>query len=78
MTEKPVLYIANVEETGVSSNKWLAQLARRAGADGAHLLAISAGIETEIAELDEDSRREFLHDLDLPEPGLHRLIRGRL
>ena len=76
LTEKPVLYIANVEETGVSSNKWLAQLARRAGADGAHLLAISAGIETEIAELDEDSRREFLHDLDLPEPGLHRLIRA--
>ena len=76
LTEKPVLYIANVEETGVSSNKWLAQLAQQAGADGAHLLAISAGIETEIAELDEDSRREFLHDLDLPEPGLHRVIRA--
>ena len=76
LTEKPVLYIANVEETGVSSNKWLAQLAQRAGADGARLLAISAGIETEIAELDEDSRREFLHDLGLPEPGLHRVIRA--
>ena len=76
LTEKPVLYIANVEETGVSSNKWLAQLAQQAGADGARLLAISAGIETEIAELDEDSRREFLHDLGLPEPGLHRVIRA--
>ena len=76
LTEKPVLYIANVEETGVTSNKWLPELAARARADGAHLLAISAAIETEIAELDEDSRKEFLHDLGLPEPGLHRLIRA--
>ena len=76
LTEKPVLYIANVEETGVSSNKWLAQLEPRARADGAYLLAISAAIEDEIAELDEESRREFLHELGLPEPGLHRLIRA--
>ncbi len=76
LTEKPVLYIANVEETGVTSNKWLPELAARARADGAHLLAISAAIETEIVELDEDSRKEFLNDLDLPGPGLHRLIRA--
>ena len=76
LTEKPGLYIANVEETGISSNKWLAQLAPRAAADGARLLVISAAIETELAELDEEGRREFLHDLGLPEPGLHRLIRA--
>ena len=76
LTEKPVLYIANVEETGVTTNEWLLALAQRAGTDGAHLLAISAAIETEIAELDEDSRKEFLNDLGLPEPGLHRLIRA--
>ena len=75
LTEKPNLYIANVEETGISSNKWLAKLAQRAGADGAQLFVISAAIETEIAELDEEGRREFLTDLGLPEPGLHRLIR---
>ena len=76
LTEKPVLYVANVEETGVTANKWLPELAQRADADGARLLAVSAAIETEIAELEEDSRKEFLHDLDLPEPGLHRLIRA--
>ena len=76
LTEKPVLYIANVEETGVSTNQSLAQLAPRARADGAHLLTISAAFETEIAELDEDSRNEFLRDMGLPEPGLHRLIRA--
>ena len=76
LTEKPVLYIANVEETGISSNKWLAQLAPRARADGAYLLAVSAAIENEMAELDEESRGEFLRELGLPEPGLHRLIRA--
>ena len=76
LTEKPVLYIANVEETGISSNMWLAQLAQRAAADGARLLAVSAGIETEITELDEDSKKDFLRDLGLSEPGLHRLIRA--
>ena len=76
LTGKPVLYIANVEETGATSNKWLSELAPRATADSAHLLAISAAIETEIAELDEHSKKEFLRDLGLPEPGLHRLIRA--
>ena len=76
LTGKPVLYIANVEETGISSNKWLAQLTQRAAADGARLLAVSAGIETEITELDEDSKKDFLRDLGLFEPGLHRLIRA--
>ncbi len=76
LTEKPVLYIANVEETGISSNKWLAQLRQRAAADDARLLAVSAGIETEITELDEDSKKDFLRDMGLSEPGLHRLIRA--
>ena len=76
LTEKPLLYIANVEETGITSNRWLGQLARRAATDGAGLIAISASIETEISELDEAGRKEFLRDLGLSEPGLNRLIRA--
>ena len=76
LTEKPVLYIANVEETGIATNKWLAQLARRAAADGAGLVAVSAAIEMEISKLDEQGKNEFLRDLGLSEPGLHRLIRA--
>lgn len=75
LTEKQVLYIANVEETGISTNKWIAQLAQRAAADDTRLLSISAAIETEIMQLDERSRKEFLQDLGLSEPGLDRLIR---
>ena len=76
LTEKPVLYIANVEETGITSNEWLEPLARRAATDGAGLVAISAAIETEISELDEAEKKEFLGDLGLSEPGLDRLVRA--
>ena len=76
LTEKSVLYVANVEEAGVESNQWVELLARRADTDGAGLIAISAAIETEISELDEAGKSEFLHDLGLSEPGLNRLIRA--
>ena len=76
LTAKPVLYIANVEETGITANKWLAPLARRADGDGTGLIVISAAIETEISELDEAEKIEFLSDLGLSEPGLNRLIRA--
>ena len=76
LTEKPVLYVANVEESGITSNTWLEPLARRAEADGARLVVVSAAIETELGELDEHSKTEFLRDLGLAEPGLHRLIRA--
>lgn len=76
LTEKPVLFVANVEETGIASNEWLGPLARRAETDGAGLVAVSAVIETEISELDDAGRKEFLNDLGLSEPGLNRMIRA--
>lgn len=76
LTEKPVLFVANVEETGIASNEWLGLLARRAGTDGAGLVAVSAAIETEISELDDAGRKEFLNDLGLSEPGLNRMVRA--
>ncbi len=76
VTEKPVLYIANVEEGGIADNKWLAQLEPRAAADGAALLPVSAAIEAELAALGAADRQEYLHELGLDEPGLNRLIRA--
>ena len=76
LTEKSILYIANVEDTGITTNIWLERLARRAATDGAGLIAISAVIETEIGELDEAGETEFLGDLGLSEPGLNRLVRA--
>lgn len=76
LTAKPNLYVANVDEAGISGNKWLPQLTARAQADGAHLLSVSAAIESELAALEEPERTEFLHTLGLAEPGLRRLVRA--
>lgn len=75
LTAKPSLYVANVEETGMETNQWLGPLAQRAGAEGCRFMVVSAAIETEIAELEEEDKQAFLQDLGLREPGLHRFIR---
>ena len=77
MTEKPVLYVANVEEgaaaTGNAFSRLVEQKAKR---EGAGCVAISARIEEEVAQLDEAERADFLNSLGLEEPGLNRLIRA--
>jgi GTP-binding protein YchF len=77
ITEKPVLYVCNVDEsaetTGNASSTAVEEKARR---EGAGCVAISARIEEEIAQLHASEREEFLAHLGLEEPGLDRLIRA--
>ena len=76
LTAKPSLYIANVEEAGMSDNKWLAPLAELAAQEGSQVIPVCAAIESEIAELDDEDKKEFLAELGLDEPGLNRIIRA--
>jgi len=76
LTQKPTLYIANVEEEGISSNPWLGKLRTLAAEEGAEVIPVCAAIESEIAELDDESKLEFLQELGLEEPGLNRIIRA--
>lgn len=76
LTVKPTLYIANVAEDGFSNNPYLDQLHELARTEGAEVVAICAAIESEIAELSDDEKKEFLDDLGLEEPGLDRVIRA--
>jgi GTP-binding protein YchF len=76
LTGKPMLYIANVEETGLESNQWLARLNQLAATEGSSVIPVCAAIEAEIAELDPAERTEFLAGLGLAEPGLNRIIRA--
>jgi ribosome-binding ATPase len=76
LTAKPVMYVANVSESGFQNNPLLAAVEKRAVADGAVVVAVCAAIEAEIAQLDEGDRAEFLAELGLKEPGLNRVIRG--
>jgi hypothetical protein len=76
LTSKPALYVCNVEEAAAGTgNDLSAKVAERARADHANSVVISAQIESEIAMLDPDERKEFLETLGLEEPGLNRLIR---
>lgn len=74
LTQKPILYIANVDEAGIHANKWLDELNNLAEHEGSEVITICAAIEAEIAQLDESDKQEFLADLELEEPGLNRLI----
>ena len=76
ITSKPVLYIANVAEDGLEDNPLVAIVADIAAAEGAELVVVSNKIESEVAELEDEERIEFLQALNLSEPGLHRVIRA--
>jgi GTP-binding protein YchF len=74
ITEKPVLYAANVAEDGFAGNPHLETVQRRAAAEGAEVVALCAAIEAEIADLDDADKADFLESMNLHEPGLDRLI----
>jgi GTP-binding protein YchF len=77
LTAKPVLYIANLDEAGLTGgNAFLAALRERAALEHAVVVPVCAAIEAEIAQLEEAERAEFLRDLGLSEPGLNRVIRA--
>ena len=77
LTGKPVLYVCNVDEGDAANGNGLSeQVFRKAAAEGAQAVVISAAIEAEIATLPPDEREAFLGDLGLHENGLARVIRA--
>ncbi len=76
MTMKPVLYVANVSESGFVDNPLLAAVEELAHRESAQVVAVCAAIEAEIAQLEDADRKDFLTELGLAEPGLNRVIRA--
>jgi len=76
LTDKPVMYVANVDESGFENNPRLDRVRELAKLEGAIVVPVCAAIEAEIAQLDEADRADFLRELHLDEPGLNRVIRG--
>jgi GTP-binding protein YchF len=72
LTAKPVLFIANVDE---GSDELPAEIAAHAAAQGARAVAVSARIESELAELDEDDAVAMRSELGVSESGLERVVR---
>ncbi len=76
LTLKPTMYIANVNEDGFENNPYLDQVKAIAEKENAVVVAVCAAIESEIAELDDEEKAEFMEDMGLEEPGLNRVIRA--
>jgi ribosome-binding ATPase len=77
LTSKPVLYIANVDEAQLAkadSDPAIQAVKELARSEGAQMVAISGKVESELAELPEADRAEYLKSLGLDEPGLDRLV----
>jgi ribosome-binding ATPase len=74
LTMKPTMYVANVAEHGFSGNAMLTLVQEYAQREGAPVVAISAALEAQIADLDAADKQVFLEDMGLAEAGLDRLI----
>jgi GTP-binding protein YchF len=77
LTDKPVLYVCNVDESAAASgNRYVEEVRASVAAEHAHILVVAAKIESEIAELESvEERQLFLGELGLRDSGVNRLIR---
>ena len=76
ITAKPAMFVANVAEDGFENNPFLDRLKAYAALQNAPVVAISAKMEAEMAEMEDEDRAMFLAELGQTEPGLNRLIRA--
>lgn len=78
LTNKPVMYVCNVDESAaVSGNAYVEQVREAVKDEDAQVLVLAAKIESEIAELETyDERQMFLEEIGLQESGVNRLIKA--
>ncbi|MDC6364586.1 MULTISPECIES: redox-regulated ATPase YchF [Flavobacteriaceae] len=78
ITDKPVMYVCNVdEESAVSGNAYVEKVKEAVAQENAEVIFLAVGTEADITELETyEERQMFLEDLGLSEPGSAKLIRG--
>lgn len=77
LTIKPVVYAANVSEDDLATgNEWVEQVRQVAAIANAQVVVVSAQVESELVELPEEERADFLQSLGVEEGGLKSLIRA--
>ena len=77
LTAKPVIFAANVSEDDLATgNEWVEQVRQVAATDNAQVVVVSAQVESELVELPEEERGDFLASLGVEEGGLKSLIRA--
>ena len=78
ITDKPVMYVCNVDEgAAVDGNAFVEQVKAAVKDENAEVIVLAVGTEADITELDDyEERKMFLQDIGLDEPGSAKLIRG--
>jgi ferrous iron transport protein B len=79
LSYKPIIYVANVAEEEVSSvneNKYVSAVRQYAQAEKAEVVVVSAKVEEELAQLEDDEKQLFLEELGIEESGLDKLIKA--
>ncbi|MEM7773048.1 MAG: DUF933 domain-containing protein, partial [Cyanobacteria bacterium P01_A01_bin.37] len=77
LTRKPIIYATNVSEDDLATgNAWVEKVRGVAAKEDAEVIIISAQVESELIELAEDERADFLESLGVEEGGLKTLIRA--
>ena len=76
LTLKPIIYMANISEDDLiaGTNEYVEKVKEYAKKEDSEVITVSAKIESELCELDENERDEFLKDLGIEEAGLNKLI----
>ena len=77
ITLKPVIYVANVSEEDIinGGNQYYEKVCKYANEEHSEVVMICAKIESELAELNDNEKQEFLNDLGISESGMEQLIR---
>ena len=79
LSSKPVIYVANVNEDDLiaeDDNEYVKRVKEYAAAENAEVIVVCAAIEEEIAQLEDEEKKEFLKELGLEKSGLDKLIQA--
>lgn len=76
LTAKPVLYVANVDESGINGNDYFERVKKLSLEEHAQIVLICAAFESELIDLADAEKKEFMDSVGIKEPGLNKLIRA--
>ena len=78
LTAKPIIYMANISDDELldTDNKYVSNVKEYANSEGAEVIVVCAKIESELSELNDEEKIEFLKELGIEESGLDKLIRA--
>ncbi len=76
LTVKPVIYVANVDESGLGGNAYTEKVKEAAAAEGAECVVLCAKLEEDLGALDDEEREMFMQEYGLEESGLDKLVKA--